>query len=44
VLALVPEDQRDSVEAAIAAAYAEHGWRKAAASVAVPSDSARRIR
>jgi galactokinase len=44
VLALVREDQRDSVEAAIAAAYAEHGWRKAAASVAVPSDSARRIR
>jgi galactokinase len=44
VLALVPEDQRHPVEAAIATAYAEHGWRMPAASVAVPSDSARRIR
>jgi galactokinase len=44
VLALIPADKRDSVEAAMAAAYAERGWRKPAASVAVPSDSARRIR
>jgi galactokinase len=44
VLALVPEDQRDPVEAAIGGAYAEHGWQPPAVSVAVPSASARRIR
>jgi len=44
VLALVPEDQRDAIEAAVDAAYAERGWAKPAASLAVPSESARRLR
>jgi galactokinase len=44
VLALVPEDQRDSVEVAIGGAYARHDWQPPAVSVAIPSDSARRLR
>jgi galactokinase len=44
VLALVAEDQRDGIEGAVAAAYAERGWPKPAASLAVPSASARRLR
>jgi galactokinase len=44
VLVLVPGDQRDFIEAAIAGVYAEQAWRKPAVSVAVPSDSARRLR
>ncbi len=44
VLALVPEDRRESVEIAAAAAYAERGWPKPAARLAVPSASARRLR
>jgi len=43
-LALVPEDQRDSVEAAIADAYARRNWRQPAISAAVPSHGATRIR
>jgi galactokinase len=44
VLALVPDDQSSSVEAAVTAAYAERGWPKPTASLAVPSASARRVR
>jgi len=44
VLALVPEDQRRSVEAALTAAYAQHNWQQPAVFEAVPSESARRLR
>lgn len=44
VLALVPEDQRDSVESAVTAAYAGRGWATPGVMVAVPSDSAKRWR
>jgi galactokinase len=44
VLALIPDDQRNVIEDAVAAAYAERGWPKWAASLAVPSASARRLR
>ncbi len=44
VLALVPEDRRNAIEDAVAAAYADRGWPKPAHSVAVPSASARRLR
>jgi galactokinase len=44
VLALVPEDQRHSVEAAVTAEYALRHWTAPAFIVAVPSDSARRLR
>jgi galactokinase len=43
VLALVPEDRRDAIEAAVAAAYTERGWPEPAASLAVPSASASRL-
>lgn len=43
VLALVPADQRDSVEAAVVAAYARHNWQPPAVFRAVPSDGARRL-
>jgi galactokinase len=44
VLALIPEDQREAIEDAVGAAYAERGWPKPASSLAVPSASARRLR
>ncbi|MBO0834221.1 MAG: galactokinase [Actinobacteria bacterium] len=44
VLALVPADRGEAVEAAVTAAYARRGWRPPAVSLAVPSDGARRIR
>jgi galactokinase len=44
VLALVPEDQQDAIEAAVGAAYAVRHWPAPAFMVAVPSDSARRLR
>lgn len=44
VLALVPEGRRHSVEAAVAAAYAERGWPQPSVSIAVPSASGRRLR
>lgn len=43
VLALVPDDRLDSVEAAVATAYGERNWPAAVVSVAVPSDGARRL-
>ena len=43
-LALVPADKRDSVQAAITAAYAERGWPEPALSLAIPSRGARRVR
>jgi galactokinase len=44
VLALVPANQRDSIAAAVAVAYAESGWPEPAVSPAVPSAGARRLR
>ena len=44
VLALIRVDQRDAVVGGVAAAYAERGWPRPAASVAVPSAGARRLR
>jgi galactokinase len=44
VLALLPADQRDSVEAAVTAAYAERGWPAPDVTTAVPSDGAKRWR
>jgi galactokinase len=42
VLALLPADQGDSVEAAVTAAYAERAWPGPEAIIAVPSDGAER--
>jgi len=44
VLALIRVDQREAVVGGVAAAYAERGWPRPAASVAVPSAGARRLR
>ena len=44
VLALVSEDQRHPVEAAVADAYVRRSWRQPAVSAAVPSDGAKRLR
>jgi hypothetical protein len=41
---LVFRDQRDSVEAAVIAAYAERGRPQPSVSIAVPSASAQRLR
>jgi galactokinase len=43
VLALVPAGRRRAVEDAVATAYARRGWPRPSASVAVPSDGARRL-
>jgi galactokinase len=44
VLALVPADQAVAVEAAVGAAYTQHGWRLPGVTVAEPSDAGRRLR
>jgi galactokinase len=44
VLALVPEDQRHSVQAAVTAAYVRRQWKPPEAFRAVPSDGAKRLR
>jgi galactokinase len=44
VLALLPADQRRSVEAAVTAEYSRRNWAAPAFIVAVPSDGAKRLR